>query len=70
MSRPLLEVADLVRSAGVAFIERNQAWLRWDNRRYVRMVAGACNHPNVPSIHFSFTIQPNHLRWEAPGQMG
>jgi len=29
MSRPLLEVADLVRSAGVAFIERNQAWLRW-----------------------------------------
>jgi hypothetical protein len=29
MSRPLLELADLVRSAGVAFIERNQAWLRW-----------------------------------------
>ena len=26
MSRPLLEVADLVRSAGTAFIERNRAW--------------------------------------------
>jgi hypothetical protein len=25
MSRPLLEVADLVRSAGTAFIERNRA---------------------------------------------
>jgi len=27
MSRPLLEVADLVRSAGAAFIGRNQAWI-------------------------------------------
>jgi hypothetical protein len=29
MSRPPFEVADLVRSAGTAFIERNRAWLRW-----------------------------------------
>ncbi|HKW26616.1 MAG TPA: IS91 family transposase [Terriglobales bacterium] len=29
MSRPPLEVADLVRSAGTAFIERNRAWIRW-----------------------------------------
>jgi predicted RNA-binding Zn-ribbon protein involved in translation (DUF1610 family) len=29
MSRPLLEVADLVRSAGTAFIERNREWIRW-----------------------------------------
>jgi hypothetical protein len=29
MSRPPLEVADLVRSAGKAFIERNRQWLRW-----------------------------------------
>ena len=29
MSRPLLEVADLVRSAGTAFLERNRQWLRW-----------------------------------------
>ena len=29
MSRPLLEVADLVRSAGAAFIGRNRNWIRW-----------------------------------------
>jgi hypothetical protein len=27
----------------------------------LRLVAGACNHPNVPSIPFSFAIQPNHV---------
>ena len=29
MARPPLEVADLVRAAGEAFIERNRHWLRW-----------------------------------------
>ena len=29
MSRPPLEVADLVRTAGTAFLERNRRWLRW-----------------------------------------
>jgi hypothetical protein len=29
MSRPPWEVADLVRSAGTAFIERNREWIRW-----------------------------------------
>jgi len=29
MSRPPFEVADLVRTAGSAFIERNRAWIRW-----------------------------------------
>jgi rubredoxin len=29
MARPPLEVADLVRAAGDAFIERNRHWLRW-----------------------------------------
>jgi predicted RNA-binding Zn-ribbon protein involved in translation (DUF1610 family) len=29
MTGPLLEVADLVRSAGAAFIERNRHWIRW-----------------------------------------
>jgi putative transposase/transposase-like zinc-binding protein len=29
MSRPPLEVADLVRNAGKAFLERNRQWLRW-----------------------------------------
>jgi hypothetical protein len=30
MSRPPLEVADLLRSAGAAFIERNRQWLSWE----------------------------------------
>src|SRR6266446_945548 len=29
MARPPLEVADLIRAAGAAFIERNHHWLRW-----------------------------------------
>ena len=29
MSRPLLEVADLIHNAGTAFIERNRNWIRW-----------------------------------------
>src|SRR5438270_8469948 len=29
MNRPPLEVADLIRSAGTAFLERNRQWLRW-----------------------------------------
>src|SRR5712664_2460013 len=29
MARPPLEVADLIRTAGDAFIERNRHWLRW-----------------------------------------
>ena len=29
MARPPLEVADLIRAAGNAFIERNRHWLRW-----------------------------------------
>jgi hypothetical protein len=33
MARPPLEVADLVRAAGDAFIERNRQWLRWKHIR-------------------------------------
>ncbi len=29
MSRPPLEVADLIRVAGDAFIERSREWIRW-----------------------------------------
>ena len=28
---------------------------------------GACNHPNVPSISFSFAIQPDHIRHSKRG---
>jgi len=26
------------------------------------LVAGACNHPNVPLIPFSFELHPSHLK--------
>src|ERR1035437_1242006 len=39
MSRPFLEVADLVRSAGTAFIERNRAWIRWTHVKVLLAIA-------------------------------
>src|ERR1700716_2754453 len=33
MARPPLEVADLIRAAGDAFIERNRHWLRWKHSK-------------------------------------
>jgi hypothetical protein len=39
MSRPPLEVADLVRAAGDAFIERNRHWLRWKHVKVLRAIA-------------------------------
>src|SRR5216110_1940997 len=39
MSRPLLEVADLIRSAGTAFIGRNRNWIRWTHIKVLRAIA-------------------------------
>src|SRR5881296_2298691 len=39
MSRPPFEVADLVRTAGTAFIERNRAWIRWTHIKVLRAIA-------------------------------
>ena len=39
MSRPPLEVADLVRSAGTAFIERNRQWIRWTHIKFLLAIA-------------------------------
>jgi hypothetical protein len=39
MSRPPLEVADLIRSAGAAFIERNCQWLRWKHVKVLLAIA-------------------------------
>jgi hypothetical protein len=39
MSRPLLEVADLIRSAGTAFIERNRKWIRWTHIKVLLAIA-------------------------------
>jgi len=39
MSRPPLEVADLIRAAGEAFIERNRQWIRWKHVKVLRAIA-------------------------------
>lgn len=39
MSRLPLEVADLVRSAGTAFIERNRQWIRWTHIKVLLAIA-------------------------------
>src|ERR1051325_6478557 len=39
MTRPPLEVADLVRTAGTPFIERNRRWLRWAHIKVLLAIA-------------------------------
>ena len=39
MSRPRLEVADIIRSAGADFIERNRQWLRWTHLKVLLAIA-------------------------------
>src|SRR6266581_2633789 len=39
MSRPPLEVADIIRAAGDAFIERNRHWLGWKHVKVLRAIA-------------------------------
>ena len=38
MSRPPLEVADLIRSAGTAFLEPNRHWLHWQHVKVLRAI--------------------------------
>jgi hypothetical protein len=38
MARPPLEVADLIRAAGDAFLERNRHWLRWKHSKVLRAI--------------------------------
>ncbi|HEX4663421.1 MAG TPA: IS91 family transposase [Terriglobales bacterium] len=39
MNRPPLEVADLIRSAGAAFIDRNRQWIRWKHVKVLLAIA-------------------------------
>src|SRR6202047_3609005 len=39
MSRPPLEVADLIRTAGAAFFERNRHWLSWKHIKVLLAIA-------------------------------
>ncbi len=38
MNRPPLEVADLIRAAGVAFLQRNRHWLGWKHLQVLRAI--------------------------------
>lgn len=38
MSRPTLEVADIIRAAGDGFIERNQDHLAWPQLKVLRAI--------------------------------
>src|SRR6516162_3330036 len=38
MSRPPLEVADIIRAAGELFIEQNRHWLRWKHVKVLRAI--------------------------------
>ncbi len=39
MNRPPLEVADLVRAAGRAFLERSRKWITWQHLKVLRAIA-------------------------------
>src|SRR6202521_4331546 len=39
MSRPPLEVADLIRTTGAAFLERNRQWIRWKHVKVLLAIA-------------------------------
>src|SRR3974390_2934916 len=39
MSRPPLEVADLIRAAGAALIEQNRPWIRWSHVKVMLAIA-------------------------------
>ena len=39
MPPPLLEIADLIRTAGAAFIERNRQWIRWRHVKVLLAIA-------------------------------
>jgi Putative transposase len=57
---PTLEIADLIRTAGAAFVERNRQWIRWKLQylgRYTHRVASS-NHRLV-----SFADGQVTFRW-------
>ena len=39
MTPPVLEIADLIRTAGAAFVERNRQWIRWKQVKVLRAIA-------------------------------
>src|SRR3974377_1088398 len=58
MSRPPLEVADLIRTAGAAFIERNRQWIRW--KRVKVLLAIAAGRPAALGGHLDECTRCGH----------
>ena len=68
MSRPPLEVADLIRAAGAAFIERNRQWLSW---KHSQSAAGHCAVSHRRTRRSSRSVHPlrtsrHHLLQQLP----
>ena len=55
MSRPPLEVADLIRTAGAAFLERNRQWLSW---KHSQSAAGHCAVSHRRTRRSSRSVHP------------
>ena len=59
MTRPLFEVADIVRAQGERFIENNFRWIHWAHRKVLRAIRtlshGGCGRAPrpVPSLRLS-----------------
>ena len=39
MTPPALEIADVIRTAGAAFVERNRQWIRWRHVKVLLAIA-------------------------------
>jgi len=57
---PALEIADLIRTAGPAFVERNRQWIRWKHVKVLLAVARCRVRPhsagismNAPAAHIA-----------------
>ena len=68
MSRPPLEVADLIGAAGAAFIERNRSWIRWKHVKVLlaiercRTAALGGHIDECPGCGYRATISYNSCR--------
>src|SRR5260370_37355618 len=76
MARPLLEVADLVRAAGNAFIERSRKWITWKHVKVLLAIArcrtamlgghlGECTRCGHRAISYNSCIMGSFLLWGA-----
>jgi hypothetical protein len=58
MSRPPLEVADLIRSAGAAFIERNRQWLSWKHIKVLLAIARCRTRERLTAVEIQLRSPP------------